>query len=390
MKVDKRNPRHWLYLAAFGLQVVAAWLLRAARAPAAGEPVVVLYGHKLSGNLLALHREMQLPGAGVRPVFLTMDPQYHARLRREGVESCLAWSPQCLGLLRRARAVVSDHGLHPLAWLVGRSHLRFFDVWHGIPFKGFDADDFRLQQRYDETWVASPALAAMYVRRFGFEPARVHATGYARTDALVVPREDRDACLARFGLSRWAGKRFVLFAPTWAQDADDRSLFPFGQTQEEFLGALSQACREAGAVLLVRRHLNSGVAAADTPEDVVFLPFAEHPDTEALLGISDLLVCDWSSIAFDYLLLDRPTIFLDVPPPFRKGFSLGPEYRHGKVVAGMDGMLDAVRRYLADPSAYARDVGDRPARVAAEVYGGMADGRAASRCLARLRRHLLP
>ena len=28
------------------------------------------------------------------------------------------------------------------------------------------------------------------------------------------------------------------------------------------------------------------------------------------------------SIAFDYLLLDRPTLFLDIPAPFKKGFSL--------------------------------------------------------------------
>ena len=68
--------------------------------------------------------------------------------------------------------------------------LAFFDVWHGIPFKGFDAEDFRVQRHYDETWVASPLLRDLYVDRFSFEPERVVPTGYARTDRLV--RRDDD------------------------------------------------------------------------------------------------------------------------------------------------------------------------------------------------------
>lgn len=392
MKVDKRDPRHWVYLLAFGAWVLAAWLLRPLwrRRRRRGVPTIVLYGHKLSGNLLALHRAMVAAPGEWRVVFLTMDPAYHARLRRDGVGSCLATGPGCLALLLRARAVVSDHGLHPLAWLVGRSDLRFVDVWHGIPFKGFDADDFRLQRRYDETWVASPFLARLYIERFGFDPGKVHATGYARTDALARPPGDRAQRFEALGLSRWADRRVVLFAPTWVQDDRGRSLYPFGIDEGEFLGALAAACRRSGAVLFVRRHLNSGTGNPAAGEDVVFVPFAEYPDTEALLAISDLLVCDWSSIAFDFLVLDRPTIFLDVPPPFRKGFSLGPEFRHGRVVGDMRTLLEACSRYLDDPGAWQRDLAGRPAAIAEAVYGGMADGHSTERCLARLRSLLGP
>src|SRR5690606_21993965 len=120
-------------------------------------PLVVLYGHKLGGNLLALRRQAYADG-GWRMVFLTMDASYARELRKDGVEACIATRPACIALLARARAVVSDHGLHSMQWMPGRSSLKFFDVWHGIPFKGFDADDFRLQQRYDEVWVASGLL----------------------------------------------------------------------------------------------------------------------------------------------------------------------------------------------------------------------------------------
>src|SRR5690606_40302310 len=84
--------------------------------------------------------------------------------------------------------------------------LRFFDVWHGIPFKGFDADDFRVQHRYDECWVASPLLRDLYIQRFGFEPQRVVATGYARTDRSEERRGgkvSRTGCPARREREGW-------------------------------------------------------------------------------------------------------------------------------------------------------------------------------------------
>ena len=78
MKIDKTNPGHWLLLALFGLNVFAAMLwrpFRRRRRP--GARTVVLYGHKLSGNLLAIYRRLREAHRDeFRPVFLTMDSAY--------------------------------------------------------------------------------------------------------------------------------------------------------------------------------------------------------------------------------------------------------------------------------------------------------------------------
>ena len=175
MKVDKRNPAHWLLLAGFWLQAALGIALRPFLRSRDG--IVVLYGHKLNGNLLALQRHLLAnPEAGLRPVFLSMDRDYLRELRAQGIDACWASGPACVGLLARAQALVSDHGLHTLGpWraLYQKLGLRFFDVWHGIPFKGFDADAFRVQHRYDETRVAADSCRDLWVERFGFDPARV-------------------------------------------------------------------------------------------------------------------------------------------------------------------------------------------------------------------------
>ncbi len=392
MKVDRRNPRHWLYLALFGLNVLLTFAARLLVSRHKPGKYVVLYGHKLNGNLLALYRELDERCPQVeRVTFLTMDPAYHRELSVRGTRSCLAISPRCIALLARADAVVSDHGLHVMSLLLGRSDLKFFDVWHGIPFKGFDADDFRVQHRFDEVWVASPLMKQFYVERYGFSPEQVQVTGYARTDQLVSARpEARAAIKQRLGLGSANDERFVLFAPTWKQDAADRSLYPFGMTEREFLSVLAGLCQRHAARLLVRHHLNARLSDGSCLDGVTYLPYAQYPDAEEILQISDLLICDWSSIAFDYLLLDRPTVFLDVEPPFSKGFSLDASYRFGPVVSGMDELLHRVEQGLARPEQYQREFGGRHAGVRAEVYGEIADGAASARCRDRLCQQLSP
>ncbi|HRQ65517.1 MAG TPA: CDP-glycerol glycerophosphotransferase family protein [Xanthomonadaceae bacterium] len=386
MKIDKKNPRHWLYLFVFGLNVLVAAVLRPLRARLARK-VVVLYGHKLNGNLLPIYSAIHIqkePDRDLDAVFLTLDPEYWRELKAAGERCVLATSFACIGLLSRADAVITSHGLHAMQPLIRLSDIRFFDVWHGIPYKGFDADDFRVQHRYDEIWVASELLRKIYIERYGFQPQRVHATGYPRTDRLVTRHEDAVALRRRFGAPD-TGK-LILFAPTWAQDSRGRSIYPFGHDEATFLGALSDLAARHDATILMRAHLNSGTAAGKGYTNVVPVPHGEFPDTEGILLISDLLICDWSSIAFDYLLLDRPTLFLDVDSPFRKGFSLGPEFRFGSIVKGLDQLVREIEQCLRLPTMYHDLHGESHTRIRAQVYGGFADGQATDRCIGRLTR----
>lgn len=389
MKIDKSRPSHWLYLTLFAVNVIVAIAWRRVRRRKTRLHRVVLYGHKLNGNLLAIYDYLRGHAQdNVDVTFLTMDHAYHRQLREQGVSAVLATAPACARLLAQADAVISDHGLHVMKYMLGRSDIKFFDVWHGIPFKGFDADDFRLQHRYDETWVASPLLADMYVQRFGFAAGKVQTTGYARTDALVRRDQDINVIKRNLGLDGADIGKIVLFAPTWEQDARQRSIFPFGLGEQAFLGSLSELAQRCNATFVMRAHLNSGKGTTASFPRIVQRSHAHYPDTEALLLASDMLVCDWSSIAFDYLLLERPTLFLDVESPFAKGFSLGPEYRFGEIVPDMPQLLHWLQHYLQQPSDYQVHHGAKAAQVRQTIYADRADGVATARCIQRLRQHL--
>lgn len=375
MKINKRNPWHWLWLGLLTLNTMLALVMRRF---ISGDNRVVLYGHKLNGNLAAIYRE-SLDYNELRLTYLTMDYSYYRQLKGEGVSVAWAGGLHALTLLVRAKALISDHGLHSLVLLLDFSSLKCIDVWHGIPFKGFDEEDFKVLHRYDEIWVASKFMADIYEEKFGFQRERLKALGYARTDVLVNQREVGRADLLREYDIPVSNKKVILYAPTWKQDHAGRSLYPFGMVESDFLNALSQMAVEHSCLFLIRMHLNSPLEHNCKNENVHAVPADKYPDTERLLILSDVLVYDWSSIVFDFLLLGRPAIYLDVPPPFKKGLSLGDNYRYGEGVADLVGLRSAVAKALKVAKLEAPYVDEHRDHVKALVYERYADGSSSAR-----------
>lgn len=384
MKVDKRNPVHWLLLAGFWLQAALGIAFRPLLRSRDG--IVVLYGHKLNGNLLALQRYLLAnPDIGLRPVFLSMDREYLRELHAQGIDACWASGPACAGLLARADALVSDHGLHTLGpWraLYQKLGLRFFDVWHGMSTMEYRPQDTSARHGYDEIWVASELYRIVYTTRFGFDKKKVVVTGHARTDRLVLKTENRSALREQYGLPN--ERKLILFAPTWKQQSSARSIYPFQCRKMQFLEGVSEVAIRHGASIVMRSHLNSGDIAGEGIKNLYMLPASRYPDTEAVLEVCDILVCDWSTIAFDWLLLDRPALFLDVEPPYPLGGFLGEEFRYGEVVPNFHGFLRALEGVLNDPRGYWGRRGAHHQAAKDKFYGGMADGKASQRCVGRL------
>ena len=381
MKIDKRNPRHWLLLVQQGVYTLIAIIARKF-SPRRERPLVILYGHQLSGNLKALYDQWTQD----RPdefdcYFLSLDPQYAAMLRRDGVRVLRCSHLRDMLLVGRADAIISDHGLHAMKPFVRGSDILFIDVWHGIPFKGFIPEDFRLQQQYDEIWVSSPLLKDIYRRQFGFSADRVFAMGYARADKLFRGESPSNSYRRRASIPD--SRKLVLYAPTWQQDHKGHELFPFGESQDSFISVLSRVCSEHSATLVIRSHLNASISE-QAYDNVQYCSMKQFPDTEGILQETDVLLCDWSSIAFDFLALNRPAIFLNVPVPYENGLSLGPEYRYGEVVNDMPSLARELTNILLDPQGYHARRGDIHRDITARVYGEHADGQAARRQVQRL------
>jgi hypothetical protein len=180
--------------------------------------------------------------------------------------------------------------------------------------------------------------------------------GYPKVDGLVTGRWSRADTLARLGLD--PARPVLLYAPTWSPDASHHA---FGE-------AVIAALRSTGHQLIVKLHDRSydprerysgGVdwtsrlgrlAASDAGLRVV-----TEPDACPLLTAADLMVSDHSSVAFEFLLVDRPLVILDLPA-LLKTARVHPDQARwlreaGEPVAGPADLPAAVARGLADPAA---------------------------------------
>jgi CDP-glycerol glycerophosphotransferase len=261
------------------------------------------------------------------------NPKYiYEELRRSGAKYTAIWSyagspdgfPEQAKLVRRgswpyylalarARYWVDNQGFPQQARK--RPQTTYIQTWHGSAYKrmgqdepvlkrGTKAQRARFQRtvdRYDAFVIRSEHDARTLVKGLGVR-AELIRCGYPRNDALVNGADTTELA-GRLRLPK--GRKVVLYAPTFRAGRGGRRTrrlrMPFDM--ERFAAELGET-----HVLLVRSHYLDTVVLPPGLRGAVRDVSGVH-DVTSLLLLADALVTDYSSIMFDYALLDRPMVF---------------------------------------------------------------------------------
>ena len=100
--------------------------------------------------------------------------------------------------------------------------------------------------------------------------------------------------------------RRILYCPTWRENVAV-NLFPFADYD---LDQINTRLAELDAVIFIRTHPNDPGRWSKRMGRVVPMQSDVAPEVTDVLPQFDALITDYSSVYYDYLLLDRPTIFL--------------------------------------------------------------------------------
>lgn len=385
MRFQKNKPSHIVFLLISLINSVIFAQLRRIKL-IKRKKIVLFYGHVLNGNLLSLYNYLKKTNV-FEPYYVTMFPEYATKLKREGVNVLCTVFPSNSYKISSANAFITDHGSHFLFNIYKKTDIGFFDVWHGVPYKGFDETSFNEQKFYNEVWVSSKEFVKIYKKRYAFNNEIV-ATGYGRTDPLVNKEYTRDMLLKKYPEIP-VNKYLILVAPTWKQDSNNRSIIPFNEKIDNFFKKLNEIGKNNDATIIFRAHLNSGdTVKVEKYKNLIVMPYARYTNAEEFLGGVDLLVTDWSSIAFDYLVLKKPVVYLDVEAPFDKGFTLDGSYRFGPVVSSMEELSKEISKYLGKDKKYQTDFKEVIGRSWRVAYGELADGKVSERQLKRLKMYI--
>lgn len=203
-----------------------------------------------------------------------------------------------------------------------KPEVKRIQLWHGCGFKT-RANPTPCEKRYDYMTVISDCYKEIHVREFGLREEQVLVTGLPRLDWLFQPYSMSVAEI--FG---WKKTRKVIFwVPTFrTAQADMMHLkeseyrlsseigLPLIQNVSQLLH-LNSLLQEQDILLVVKLHYlqKKDVICKADMSNIVFL---EHEDISCrdivinrLLAGTDAIISDYSSIAVDYMVLDRPIGF---------------------------------------------------------------------------------
>ncbi len=187
-------------------------------------------------------------------------------------------------------------------------------IFHGVSIKNYFLNE-RIHD-YDHVFATGPYMIRRYVERGFFEqgdPKLMHV-GLPKTDRLTDGTLSRSEFLQSHGLD--PALPTVLYAPSWGQES---SLDRMG---EELLRCLAGLPTN----VLVKLHDNAydpRYAQRDWRAllDELSGPRFAAPDTFDVIPYmhaADLMVTDISSVAFEWLQVDRPLVFMTFPDQLQR------------------------------------------------------------------------
>ena len=192
------------------------------------------------------------------------------------------------------------------------------NLWHGVPLKKIALLDPNLKkaariyfkkifsENYTCILTTSHELIPLMARSFAVSEDKIKVWGQPRNDGLFQKNDCREILGQLFpDLPEYT--KTVLYAPTF-RDYGQVQLFPFKDFDQEQREAFLE---EKNMLLFIRTHVaEQGSAAPYLGKRIRFLGNEQAEDVTGILNIFDCLITDYSSIYIDYLLTDKPMIFL--------------------------------------------------------------------------------
>lgn len=255
----------------------------------------------------------------ITPLFVINDPELRNSLSSKYGKQYFIETESIQGIRQALSAGVwfTSAGLPAYGTGLHKKRL-IINLWHGVPLKKIALLDPNLKkaariyfkkifsENYTCILTTSHELIPLMARSFAVSEDKIKVWGQPRNDGLFQKNDCREILGQLFpDLPEYT--KTVLYAPTF-RDYGQVQLFPFKDFDQEQLEAFLE---EKNMLLFIRTHVaEQGSAAPYLGKRIRFLGNEQAEDVTGILNIFDCLITDYSSIYIDYLLTDKPMVFL--------------------------------------------------------------------------------
>jgi CDP-glycerol glycerophosphotransferase (TagB/SpsB family) len=263
----------------------------------------------------------------IEMVWISRKPGIIKRLRDHGLDAHWVWSVKGIKACLRSGFHIFDCYPKDTNFWLGRGATRI-NLWSGVPLKVIQRQHdnplnrhYRLFHGYlPERWFLSMMMPWHVFKpdlmiatsiecgeitklAFGLDKGNVAVTGYPRNDVLFDANSSVAALNsplpASFTKAADSKRKVILYLPTY-RDSGKSYLNMDWERLDELM-------EELGASFFFKTHPVDRLKNEINCKNVHQLP--QLIDIYDLLPRTDILISDYSSIVFDFMLLDRPIIY---------------------------------------------------------------------------------
>ena len=248
--------------------------------------------------------------------------------------------------------------------LTMRKQAKFIQVWHSTgAFKrmgfarmgkqGSTISSSLTHKNYTDVIVSSEFVRKNFAEAFGISIEKIHALGVARTDIFFDKNyiETKKAeIIKKFPVL--TKKKLILFAPTFRGDTREKAYYPSDYID---IKSLYDNFNDE-YVLGIKMHpfIKDAIEIPKQYNDFV-IDFSSEREINDLLFVTDTLITDYSSVIFEYALLDKKIIFyapdLESYTNSRDFFYEYSNYLYGDLARNFDELIKCIKSVAIEKKA---------------------------------------
>ncbi len=223
-----------------------------------------------------------------------------------------------------AKYIILDDYSRFISIIKPRKGQEICQLWHGAgAFKKFgysrqDKDAKKTingHKNYTKACVTANDIRWCYAEGFGIDINNVKATGMARTDIFFDKEyieNKRREIYEEYSFLK--GKKVILFAPTYRGTSLRESYYDYEKLD---IDKIYKELKDENYVFIFKWHpglyykmkSNNECPYNFSKYQDFYYDFSDKRDINDMLLVTDILITDYSSVIFDYALLNKPIVY---------------------------------------------------------------------------------
>lgn len=283
------------------------------------------YGNRYSDNSKYFYEYVREHHKEIKPIWLTRDREIQKEIKSKGGSILLVNSLKGIYYSLLAKNIFISSGKQDVNTLCING-ANWIQLWHGSPAKKIGLDDkyansnsffqqkivknlfpFASEFNYHRIASNAPFFSTILSSAFGTPMNQIMETGTPRNDVFFLKEEDPFNTRLR---NQFSDCKLVYYLPTFRDNSTIKSMFSLLDYDK---AELEKFLTLQNIVLVNKGHYvdNSPVKdmVVEADSRIINLRDEEVSDVNFMLKDADALVTDYSSVYYDFLLVERPIIF---------------------------------------------------------------------------------